>query len=317
MVRGDLPDKVSLDTRSSATPVRSRWVAGRNSGREATSVNRLVDSLLAHPEAIDQVAGEEEVSFDLLAGILGDHLLGGPEWEWESKPGVAELRRPLSVGYLPTISASEWDRAFRDAEDGLAGAPGGWWTVMVPGTARDVGLTVPQDSSRADNVALFTGRPARDAQVLAYDRSRRSPVDLSRGSHCSSTEPRHMRTWPLRRVSGAQGVGSANRQRHRLSLPGPTGLAMAAGPSVTDWISAVSAATIGILGSSITVWQWRRTRFRPQLTARVDARREAIELRSSIPAGPQESSTRSMWYGPTTKSLPPSMRVSAAAPFGP
>ena len=54
---------------------------------------------------------------------------------------------------------------------------------------------------------------------------------------------------------------------------------MAAGSSVTDWISAVSTAALGVIGAFITVWQWRRTGFDPQLTSRIDAGREAIELR--------------------------------------
>jgi hypothetical protein len=53
---------------------------------------------------------------------------------------------------------------------------------------------------------------------------------------------------------------------------------MAANPSITDWISAVSTAALGVLGFFITVWQWRRTGFSPRLRARIDARREAIEL---------------------------------------
>lgn len=49
-------------------------------------------------------------------------------------------------------------------------------------------------------------------------------------------------------------------------------------PSITDWISAVSTAALGILGFFITVWQWRMTGFSPQLTSRIDAHHEAIEL---------------------------------------
>jgi hypothetical protein len=49
-------------------------------------------------------------------------------------------------------------------------------------------------------------------------------------------------------------------------------------PSVTDWISAVSTAALGVLGTFITVWQWRLTKFRPKLSSRIDARREAVEL---------------------------------------
>ncbi len=53
---------------------------------------------------------------------------------------------------------------------------------------------------------------------------------------------------------------------------------MTAGPSITDWISALSTAALGVLGFFITVWQWRRTGFSPRLRSRIDARREAIEL---------------------------------------
>jgi hypothetical protein len=53
---------------------------------------------------------------------------------------------------------------------------------------------------------------------------------------------------------------------------------VAAGPSITDWISALSTAALGVLGFFITVWQWRRTGFSPRFTSRIDARREAIEL---------------------------------------
>jgi hypothetical protein len=49
-------------------------------------------------------------------------------------------------------------------------------------------------------------------------------------------------------------------------------------PSITDWISALSTAALGVLGVVITVWQWRRTGFAPRLTSRIDTSREGIEL---------------------------------------
>jgi hypothetical protein len=49
--------------------------------------------------------------------------------------------------------------------------------------------------------------------------------------------------------------------------------------AVTDWIGALSAAVLGIFGFTFTAWQWWVSRFRPKMTARIDARREAIELR--------------------------------------
>ena len=49
-------------------------------------------------------------------------------------------------------------------------------------------------------------------------------------------------------------------------------------PSITDWISAISTAALGVLGAVITLWQWSMSRFRPKLSSRIDAQREAIEL---------------------------------------
>jgi hypothetical protein len=53
---------------------------------------------------------------------------------------------------------------------------------------------------------------------------------------------------------------------------------MMATPNITDWISAISTAALGVLGAVITIWQWSMTRFRPKLSSRIDAQREAIEL---------------------------------------
>lgn len=48
--------------------------------------------------------------------------------------------------------------------------------------------------------------------------------------------------------------------------------------TVPAWISAISTAVIGGLGAVFTYWQWRMSRFRPKLSSRIDAQREAIEL---------------------------------------
>lgn len=55
--------------------------------------------------------------------------------------------------------------------------------------------------------------------------------------------------------------------------------AVAAAPSITDWISALSTAALGLTGFIFAVWQWRANGFHPRLTARIDEQREAIELR--------------------------------------
>lgn len=52
-----------------------------------------------------------------------------------------------------------------------------------------------------------------------------------------------------------------------------------ADPSVTEWISAISTASLGVLGIVITAWQWLLTKFRPRLESRIDGKREAVELR--------------------------------------
>ena len=52
----------------------------------------------------------------------------------------------------------------------------------------------------------------------------------------------------------------------------------AAGPSVTEWISAFSTLTLGVLGVSITFWQWYSSGFRPKLRSRIDAMGEACDL---------------------------------------
>lgn len=54
---------------------------------------------------------------------------------------------------------------------------------------------------------------------------------------------------------------------------------VATGSSITDWISAVSTASLGVLGFAITGYQWRRTGFSPLLTSRIDFSRQGIELR--------------------------------------
>jgi hypothetical protein len=61
-------------------------------------------------------------------------------------------------------------------------------------------------------------------------------------------------------------------------LPPPAGQVANGRPSVTDWISAVSTAALGILGSFVTIWQWSRTGFGPKIKPRIDQRRQAIEV---------------------------------------
>jgi hypothetical protein len=48
--------------------------------------------------------------------------------------------------------------------------------------------------------------------------------------------------------------------------------------TLTDWIGALSAAALGVLGFGFTLWQWRGTGFRPRMDAAIDTHRVAIRL---------------------------------------
>lgn len=58
----------------------------------------------------------------------------------------------------------------------------------------------------------------------------------------------------------------------------PPTLPVDVSPSITDWISAIAAASLGFLGLIFTVWQWRASKFRPHYDAKVDAARTGISL---------------------------------------
>ncbi len=48
--------------------------------------------------------------------------------------------------------------------------------------------------------------------------------------------------------------------------------------TLTDWIGAISAAVIGLLGFGFAVWQWRASGFRPAMSATVDSDRRTIQV---------------------------------------
>jgi hypothetical protein len=156
-------------------------VSGLAVGGRRENVNRLVDALRTHRQVIDLALDRGEAPFELLVDALGDALLSGPERDLIGRD--AELSQRLNAGYLPVITAPEWDSALSEAaEDTSLGAD--WWTVMIPSASRAAGLTVPQDSSAADLVALFDGR-GPDAQLLAYDPAVGAFADTSRTGHCA------------------------------------------------------------------------------------------------------------------------------------
>jgi hypothetical protein len=145
-------------------------------------MNRLVKALLGRPDAVDRLAEQPQVvPFDLLLDALGDALLRGSERE--ALANNPQLTDRLRVGYLPTITGSDWLGALRVAEEEAPPDEAGWSTVMIPSSNGSRGLTVPQDPTDAELVVLFTG-PPNAAQTLAYDPLRGSLVELP-ASHCS------------------------------------------------------------------------------------------------------------------------------------
>src|SRR5205823_454376 len=57
-----------------------------------------------------------------------------------------------------------------------------------------------------------------------------------------------------------------------------TSSGMAVVASITAWISALSAAILGLAGVFFTVWQWLASDFRPKIEAEVEARGDAIRV---------------------------------------
>jgi hypothetical protein len=143
-------------------------------------MNRLVKALLTRPPVAELAIQPDSVPFDLLRDALGDALFSTTEWESLSRNAGAI--RDLHTGYLPTINASDWNTALRLAEETVADGRAGWWTIMIP-WGSNFGLTVPQDSTGIELIALFTG-PLSNSRTIAYDVTRGSVIDVS-ATHCS------------------------------------------------------------------------------------------------------------------------------------
>lgn len=175
-----------LDMRHCGLTLSQLWDVVRI--RAGGKVNRLVKALIERPQVIELMAGQgdqrldrqEDPRFGRLLDALDDALFS--ESELRRVRNDPYLRQRLGEGYLPTISAPEWDRALSLTEN-RAAINSGWWTVMVAGVSGHFGLTVPQDDSRAELVALFTG-PLDSAQVLVYDPTLGMVREVTGGPHC-------------------------------------------------------------------------------------------------------------------------------------
>jgi hypothetical protein len=162
--------------------VFSLWRSFRPYEGGYENVNRLVDVLLARRDVVDFAVQRGVASFELLLTTLDESLFS--EAEREVIEDDRQLSRRLRAGYLPTITAPDWDGAVSlagpDTADGA-----GWWTVMIPATTGVAGLTVPQNQSDIELIALFIG-PPDNADTLIYDPTMGSLVDLTLGAHCGA-----------------------------------------------------------------------------------------------------------------------------------
>jgi hypothetical protein len=127
-------------------------------------VNRLVDALRARPEVVDELTRHPEASLGKLVEALGPAALSDDP---KLVRFAESLQRDRSTGFLPTISANDWNDALNRAGDGGT-AETGWWTVMVAGTVGDRGLTIPQDGSESPLLAVFAG-PRDRPQLFRLD----------------------------------------------------------------------------------------------------------------------------------------------------
>jgi hypothetical protein len=143
-------------------------------------MNRLLDALLIRQDLIGLMRGRDAVSFRELLDTLGEAMLTNPEQERIFS--TAALADRLEAGYLPLISAPDWEHALSLVRS-PAGTESGWWTVMIPAPDGRRGVTVPQNGDLRSRVALFTGTPG-DVRVLAYDPALGEIGEYPGEAHC-------------------------------------------------------------------------------------------------------------------------------------
>jgi hypothetical protein len=145
-------------------------------------MNRLVNALMTHPQVIEQMAGQEEVSFGSLLDALGGAVFSEPELHRIQDD--LQLRQRLESSYLPTISAPHWEYALSLTENRTA-LSSGWWTVMIAGTSGHFGLTAPQNGLGPEQVALFTG-PGNSAWIRTYYPALGTISEVTGLPHCGA-----------------------------------------------------------------------------------------------------------------------------------
>ena len=118
-------------------------------------MNRLVTILQHEPALVTEAARRERVDFAWLLEALGDKMMNNRELV--ALHATPQAEATLSNGYLQAITDGEWDVVLRSSEEDPQHVSD-WWTVMVPGDS-SLGLTLPEDASSDDLVALLGGLP--------------------------------------------------------------------------------------------------------------------------------------------------------------
>jgi hypothetical protein len=127
-------------------------------------MNRLVTILQDEPALVTDAARQVRVDFTWLLEALGEKMMDSRELAaLQATPRAAAA---LSDGYLPAITAGEWDAVLRSSEEEPQHV-GGWWTVMVAGDS-SLGLTLPEDASADDLISLLGG-PFESATPISWN----------------------------------------------------------------------------------------------------------------------------------------------------
>ena len=123
--------------------------------RGGPPMNRLVTVLQHEPALVTEAARRERVDFTWLLEALGDKMMNNGELA--ALHAAPQAEATLSNGYLQAITGGEWDAVLGSSEE-YPQHVSDWWTVMVPGDS-SLGLTLPEDASSDELVALLGGPP--------------------------------------------------------------------------------------------------------------------------------------------------------------
>jgi hypothetical protein len=127
-------------------------------------MNRLITVLRSEPAVVTEAADAGGVGFRWLLDALGERMLNRRELlAVANTPGALDA---LNAGYLPAITAWEWEDLLQASDEEPAHVSP-WWTVMIPGDG-GLGLTAPEDASDDDLISLLVG-PSDASQPISWN----------------------------------------------------------------------------------------------------------------------------------------------------